>query len=199
MPGLDAREVTPKLKLRLKFYCSWTWCLFFFLFVCFCFCLFVCSFFPLISLRFFLFGWLVWFSIFTSFLLSFFLSILSTFPSSSSRPYSHPFHSPSCAKIICPPPPNNSFCPFLPTLSLALTFPSHSSPTCHQTTPPSYTLITHWPTYYTNFIQPQPPAVPDKALSTTITETHPNTHRTTKTAATTLLSPLTHPTSHLPL
>jgi hypothetical protein len=38
IPGLDARGVTPELKLRLKFYCSWTlwgffW--FFFLFVCY--------------------------------------------------------------------------------------------------------------------------------------------------------------------
>jgi hypothetical protein len=41
---LDAEGVTPELKLRLKFYCSWTWNFFF---VClflglFCF-LFVCS------------------------------------------------------------------------------------------------------------------------------------------------------------
>jgi hypothetical protein len=37
-PGLDAGGVTPELKLRLKFYCSWTWrafcCLFSFLSVC---------------------------------------------------------------------------------------------------------------------------------------------------------------------
>jgi hypothetical protein len=43
----------------------------------------------------------------------------------------------------------------------AHTFPSNSPLTCHQTTPSSYTLITCWPTYYTNYTQPQSPAIPD--------------------------------------
>jgi hypothetical protein len=37
IPGLDAGGITPELKVRLKFYCSWTWCFlifFLFLFVC---------------------------------------------------------------------------------------------------------------------------------------------------------------------
>jgi hypothetical protein len=37
--GLDARGITPELKLRPKFCCSWTWCfywVFFFFFSCFC-------------------------------------------------------------------------------------------------------------------------------------------------------------------
>jgi hypothetical protein len=39
---LDAEGVTPELKLRLKFYCSWTWN--FFLFVCFLVCSVSCLF-----------------------------------------------------------------------------------------------------------------------------------------------------------
>jgi hypothetical protein len=57
---------------------------------------------------------------------------------------------------------NYSFCPFSSTLSpCALTIPSCSPPTCHQTGPPSYTLTTCWPNYYTNFTQPQLPIIPD--------------------------------------
>jgi hypothetical protein len=47
-PGLDAGGVTPELKLRLKFYCSWAWRVFV---VCFLSCLFV-HLSPLISLFF---------------------------------------------------------------------------------------------------------------------------------------------------
>jgi hypothetical protein len=60
------------------------------------------------------------------YLFFFSLSTLSTLPSSSSHPYSHPLHSPSfyCAKNPVPLS-NNSFCPLLSTLFLQ---PSPSPP-----------------------------------------------------------------------
>jgi hypothetical protein len=105
---LDARGVTPELTLRPKWHCSWTSC-FFVLFNCF---LFVC-----LTIVGFLFLFLFLFSFF-------FLSVLSTLPTLSSHPYSHPLHSSSfsCAKIHCSPS-NYSFCPFSSTLSPCPRFP----------------------------------------------------------------------------
>jgi hypothetical protein len=115
--GLDVGEVTPKLKLRLKFYCSRTWYFSFF---------FVCSFFPVdffcLFVCFVIVGFLVLFLL-SSF---FFLSILSTLPSLSSHPYSPPLHFPSfsCAKIHWSPPQWRR--PLLTHSNPpALTFPSH--------------------------------------------------------------------------
>jgi hypothetical protein len=166
-----------------------------FLFVCF----FV-HFFPLISLFDCLFCY-CGFSIFIHIPIIFFLSILSTLPSSSSHPYSHPTHSSSfsCAKIYCSCP-NNLFFPFSPTHPPALTFPSISLTTCLQTTPSSYTFITHCPTYYTNFSQPQTPAI-----STTSTLCYNNnrnipkhTQGPQKPLVLSLLPSLTHPTPTSP-
>jgi hypothetical protein len=80
------------------------------------------------------------------------------------------------------PLPNNSFCPFSPTLSPC---PHLPLPTCHQTTPPTYILIP-----LTN--QPKPLLSLTQAPSTT-TEIHPNTHKDHKNQ-----QPLTDSTTHPP-
>jgi hypothetical protein len=48
-----------------------------------------------------------------------------------------------------------------PPLFSIFTSLSYPSPTCHHTTSPSYTLITHWLDYCTNCKQPQHPPIPD--------------------------------------
>jgi hypothetical protein len=68
-------------------------------------------------------------------------------------------------------PPSLSHCSpsqllFLPLLIHSLPVfasPSYTSPTCHHTTPPSYTLTTCWLAYCTNHtpLQPPSPAIPD--------------------------------------
>jgi hypothetical protein len=76
---------------------------------------------------FFLFVLLLWVFYFYFYLYClFFLSILSTLPSSSSHPSSHPLHSPSlyCAKIHCSP--SKLLIPPLHTHSLPLSLPSPS-------------------------------------------------------------------------
>jgi hypothetical protein len=73
--------------------------------------------------------------------------------------------------------PKTSSVPSHPLSTPALTFPSHSSPTCHQTTPPSYTIITLWLTYYTNFTQPQPPAIPNTSTFYYNNRNIPNTYK----------------------
>jgi hypothetical protein len=85
IPGQDAGGIFPELKLKLKFYCSWTWCFFIVVFFLL-FCLFVCYI-------------IVGFYFYSNIL--FFLSVLSTSPSLSSHPSSHPLPSPSfsCATI----------------------------------------------------------------------------------------------------
>jgi hypothetical protein len=143
--------VTPELKLRLKFCCSWNW----FGFFC-CYCWFVC--FSCL----FLFGWFCYggFSIFISTPIIIF-SILTTLQSGCAHPHSHPFTLPPSS---VPKPivllPKNSLCPFshiLPCPHLLFTFSPNMSPDY-----PSL-LCTHYllTSIYTNFIQPQPPAVPD--------------------------------------
>jgi hypothetical protein len=67
--------------------------------------------------------------------------------------------------------------PSYPLSPSDLTFPSHSPSPCHQTIPPSYKLITCWPTYYTNFTQPWPLQSLTQAPYTTTTEIHPNMHK----------------------
>jgi hypothetical protein len=106
--------------------------------------------------------WVFYFYFYSYYL--FFFLYYQTLPSSSSHPSWLPLHSPSfsCAKIHCSPPQQL----VLPLLIHSLPQPSPSPlilphSTCHQTTPPSYTLITCWPTYYTNFTQPQIPAIPN--------------------------------------
>jgi hypothetical protein len=149
-----------------------------FLFVCFI----IVSFFILFL---FLFPFYSYYTI--NFTITIFSSLLS------------PLHSPSfsCAKIHC----SHSQLLFLPLLTHsppALTFPSHSPPTCHHTTPPSHTLTACWPTYYTNFTQPQLPAIPDTStLHYSNRNTPKHTQEPQNPAASTLLSPLTHPTSCL--
>jgi hypothetical protein len=104
----------------------------------FCF-LFVCSslptdfFFCCFFVSFIIVGFLFLLLLLLSFF-SFSLSILSSLPSSSSHPYSHPLHSPSfsCAKTHCSLLPQHILSPLTLSLSPAHTFPSHSPPTCHQ-------------------------------------------------------------------
>jgi hypothetical protein len=136
IPGLDTGGISPELKLRLKFYCSWTCCL------CYCFfflpvLLYYCGFLIFIPIFFFSFCTI-------NFTITTFLSI------------SHSIHSPSFfCTIHCSPSQL-----LLPLLIHCLPLPS-PPPTSHQTTPPSYTRIMCWPTYCTNFTQPQPPPIPD--------------------------------------
>jgi hypothetical protein len=100
---LDARGITPELKLRLKFYCSWNlW----FVFCCFLFYLFIFGLFVCLIIVGFLYLFLF-----------LFFSILSTLPPASSHLCSHPFHSSSfsCAKIHCSPSLLYLFSSFLST------------------------------------------------------------------------------------
>jgi hypothetical protein len=53
------------------------------------------------------------------------------------------------------------FLPFSSTFSPVFTTHSDPPPTCHQTTPPSYTITTCWLAYCTNCTQPQPSVIPD--------------------------------------
>jgi hypothetical protein len=139
-PGLDAGGITPEFKLL---YCSWTWSGSFF----FC-CLFVhfsllISFLLLLLLIFLL--W-VFYCYFYSFFFSFYtinftiiiFSSWLTFPS-----HSH--------ILLCYNPllfPQQIALPLIThSLHPALTFPSHSLPTCHQITlPPLYSSPTDQPT-----------------------------------------------------
>jgi membrane-associated phospholipid phosphatase len=54
-------------------------------------------------------------------------------------------------------------------------------PTCHHTTPPSYTLNTCWLAYCTIYTQSQPLAIPYTSTLHSTTEIHPNTHKVHKT------------------
>jgi hypothetical protein len=133
------------------------------------------------------------------FLFSFFLSVLSTSPSLSSHPYSHPLHSPylSCATIHCCPS-QLLFLPLLTHSPPAFTSSSSSQPppTCHQTTLLSYTLTICSLTSCINFTQPQHPEIPDTRAYTT-TETHPNTHKDCETSTPHFTPPTPHFSSHL--
>jgi hypothetical protein len=198
--GLDTGGVMPELKLRLRFYYSWSWYISFFLFNYFSACLFLILFFCL-----FTFSWWFFccffaclfcyygFSIFISFPTIFFLSILSTLPSSFSHPYCHPLHSPSFswAKICC----SLSQQLILPLLTHSLPLPSPSSPFL----PQPVTHHTHHP--LTN-LQYQLYTIPDSwnpwhkhppLLQQKYTQTHT---RTTKTRSPHAASPTQQP--HFP-
>jgi hypothetical protein len=109
-------------------------------------------------------GWLVillWVFIFIFIPIFFLLSVLSTSQSQYSHPYSQPLHSPSIsyATIHCSLP-SYSFCSFSSTISLSLHLPLPSSINLSL----DYPLLLHTtcrPIYCTNFIQPQPLAIPD--------------------------------------
>jgi hypothetical protein len=93
-----------------------------------------------------------------------FFSVLLTLPSPFSYPYSYPLHFQpfSCATIHWSP--SQLLFPYFLIHSLSLSsLPLHTSSTCHHTTSPSYTLITCWLAYCTNYKHPQPCAIPDKS------------------------------------
>jgi hypothetical protein len=157
IPGLDARGVTPELKLRLKFYCSWNWCFFSFLF-------FVCL--------------LYYCGVFTFIFIPIFFLYYQL--------YHHYLLIPTLIPFTLPPPvlksiallPNYSFYPFSSLFLPGIAFPSHSPPTCQQTTPP-----THSPAD-----QPTVPILhnpnPLQSLTQapyTTKEIHPNTQKGHKT------------------
>jgi hypothetical protein len=169
IPGLHDGGITAELKLRLKFYCYLACCFLF----CFVFCLlfqvFCCCFCLFCSVN-FLFLFLI--------LLSFFFLYFQFYHHYVLIPTLMPFNLPSSPVLkSISVLPNNSFCTFSPTLSPCHHLPSHSPPTCHQTTPTSHTLIPHWPIYYTNFTQSQLLQSLIQAPSITTTEIHTNTHK----------------------
>jgi hypothetical protein len=159
IPGLDTGGITTELKLRLKFYCSWTWwVLLLLLFVC----LFhECGFFISIFIPIFFF--------------------LLSLPSPSSHPYSHPFHSSSfsCAKTHCSP----SQLLFLPLRIHSQPLPS-TSPSI---LPQPVTRLPLPPTYSSPADQPIIPtwhnlnSLYSLTQATYTTEIHPNTHNCHKT------------------
>jgi hypothetical protein len=163
IPGLDARGVTWELKLRLKFYCSWTWWVFLLLLLFFC-DIIVGFYYDYYSyfLLFFLY-----YQLHHHYLLILIFTTITLPPS------------PVLQSIVFLP--IYSFCPSHPLCLPDFTPASHPPPTCHHTTPPSYTLANCWLTYCTNFTQPKHPAIPDIAPYTTITKIHPNTHKSHKT------------------
>jgi hypothetical protein len=92
---------------------------------------------------------------------------------------------------------------FLPLLFHSLPLPSplfHPPSTCHYTTLHFYTLITCRQIYCTNFIKPQPLAIPDtNTLHYSNRNTLKHTQGPQNSAAPSALPPLTHHTSHLPI
>jgi hypothetical protein len=177
IPGLDSGGEIPEL--RLKFYCSWIWCVFFF----------PCCLDYLFVLLLWGFLFLFFFSFFSFYTTNFTITIFSSL-----------LTSPSFSLLLLCENPLHSFlmtlcAPSHPLLTPACTLPSHSPPTCHQTIPPSYTLTTCWPTYYTKFTQPQPPTIPD--TSTLHYNNRKNTQ--THTRATKPSSPHTTSPSPTPL
>jgi hypothetical protein len=192
--GLDSGRATPELKLRLKFYGSWTWIFFIFAFVfCFCccccfgiglVCLFVCFGFDFGFLGVFvcLFCY-CGFPILFPFLLSFFIFLYCKF-------YYHfliPTPTPSLSLLFSFPTTRSA--PSHPLSPPALTFPSHSPPTCHQTTHTHHPLTN----LHTNFTQPQTLAIPDPSTLHYNNRNTPNTHKEHKTQQ----SP--HSFSHSPI
>jgi hypothetical protein len=113
--GLDAGRITPELKLRLKFYCSWT-CCFLLCFLLFFVCLFV------------ILLWVFYFY-------SYFLSVLSTSHQYLLIPILTPF--------MLPPSPVLQFIVLLPNYSLCL-FLSTLSPCLHLTIPSFPNLSPHY-------------------------------------------------------
>jgi hypothetical protein len=180
--GLDTRGVTPELKLRLKFYCSWTWWVFLLLFFSCWLCLFVCF---IVSFLFL-------------FLFSFFFLYYQLY-------HHHLLIAPVISFTLLPSPVlksialqlNYSFCLFLPTLSPCLHLPHPLTPNLS----PDYISLLHTHHLLTNLLY---------QLYTTTTPCNPwhknlhynnrnilNTHRSQNPAAPTLLpySPIPLPTS----
>jgi hypothetical protein len=122
-----------------------------------------------------------------------FLSILLTLPPSSSHPYCYPLHSPSFsyAKIHSSP----SQLLFLPLLIHFLHLPTPSPPILPQppTRLPLPPMHYHLLTYYTNFTQPQPPAIPDTSTLHYNRNTPKDTQGPQTSADPTQLVPLTYP------
>jgi hypothetical protein len=58
-------------------------------------------------------------------------------------------------------PPSYSFWPSQPLSPPVFASPSYPSPICHHTTPPSYTLTTHWLAYCMNHTHRHHPAITD--------------------------------------
>jgi hypothetical protein len=139
IPGLDAGGITPEVKPKTEIQLFLTW--FFFLF---CFVFFLL--FSLLLWRFFVF-------IFVSIYFLYYQLHLHYLLIPNLTPFMLP-SSPVLQSIA--PLPNYSFCPFSSTLSSCLYLPLPAPPTCHQTIPPSSIFTTWWPTYCTNFTQPQP-------------------------------------------
>jgi hypothetical protein len=99
-----------------------------------------------------------------------------TLQSLFSYPSSYLLHFPSfsCAIIHCSPSQLLFLCLLIHSLSY---LHPHSSPTCHHTTPPSYTLSPCWLAYCTNHTCYQPSAIPDTRILITAEEIYPNTHK----------------------
>jgi hypothetical protein len=89
--------------------------------------------------------------------------------------------------------------PSHPLFPLSFPSPSHLPPTCHHTTPPSYTLTTCWLAYSTNRTQPQPPAIPDtNTLYYNNRNTPKHTQGSQNPETLITLNPHTHSFSHPP-
>jgi hypothetical protein len=78
------------------------------------------------------------------------------------------------------------------------TSPFYHSPTCHHTTPPSYTLTTYWLAYCSNCTQPLLPSISDTNTLCYNRNTRKHTQGPQNPAATIPLNPPTHPFSHSP-
>jgi hypothetical protein len=172
---------------------------FFFTFLFVFIILFVSSFFPLISLGFFvvvvMLLWVFYFYLYSYYLFSFY-TINFTIITFSSLLHSPSF---SCATIHS----SHSQLLILPLLihfsPPVFTYPSKPPPTCHHTTPPSYTLTACRLLYHINFTQPKHPAIHHRSTLHYNNRNIPkHTQGTQKPAAPTLLPPLTHPTYNLP-
>jgi hypothetical protein len=170
--SLNAGGITPQLKLRIKFYCSWNWCFFFPIVICL---LYYCGFFIFIFIP-------TFFS--TFYTINFTITILSSLLSPPSL----------SLFLLC----YNPLVFFPITLSALLIHSPHFSSSPNQTTFPFYTLTTCWPTYCTNFTQPQPPIIPDTSTLPYNRNTPKHTQGPQNPAAPILLLPLTHSTSCLP-
>jgi hypothetical protein len=183
---LDARGITPELKLRLKFYCSWTWFFFFF----------NCDFFPV----FFLFVCYIIVGFFLNYFKAIFLFFFLYY-----QLHHHYLLIPTLTHFTLPPSPvlqsiaflpNYSFCPFSSTLSPCLQPSAHPPPTCHHTTlPPTHSPPADQPTVPTYItLAPCDPSHKPTTLQQKYTQTHT---RATKSSSPQITSP-THSSHFLP-
>jgi hypothetical protein len=184
IPGLDARRVTPELKLRLKYYWSWIWC----------FLLGFFSSFVVVVCLFFILSFLF---LFYSHIL-FFLSILWTLPSPSFHPSSHTL-------TLLPPPVlksivlllSYSFCPLSSTPSPCPHLPLPFYPNML----PHYHSSLHTQHLLTNLLY-QLYTTPTPHITSTLHYNNRNIPKYTQDpqnpAASAPLLSFTHPTSWLP-